>query len=87
MPLEAKAPLHFTNHPLVGLSIAPVIYVNGIADIRFVGVNSQCLFYADMLDGRASFRKAAVTLVGPSGGLVTNAQMLMNFIKEKLPAH
>lgn len=73
------------TEPLAGLSSAPVIYVNGIARIRFLGVNTHFQLYADDFEGERPVRKAAVVLIGPSGGLVSSAQTLMNFIKENLP--
>lgn len=83
MKLEGRK---LETQPIIGLSSAPIIYVDGIADLRFLGVNSQILFYAEQFDGCAGFRKAAVTLVGPSGKLLMHARTLHSFIKEEIPA-
>lgn len=75
--IPAKAPL------LVGLKDAPDHMINGIADMHFLGVNSQIVPYREgHTDCRKSCWRVPYTVTFPTGALPYMLWQMIQFARE-----
>ena len=73
--------------PLKGLESAPEYFVEGIASIQFMGVNTRYVLYKTAIDGRGQpYRQVVFSAIAPTGALPTVLRQLVSFaIEHRLP--
>lgn len=73
--------------PLKGLESAPEYFIEGIASIQFMGVNTRYVLYRTALDGKGQpFRQVVFSAIVPTGALATVLRQLVSFaIEHRLP--
>ncbi len=69
--------------PLIGLATANQIYVDGLADIQFLGVNARYVMFSYQRDDNGTlFRKVEVNLLGPLGAMPDTQKLIAQFMTE-----
>lgn len=74
---------------LKGLETAPEFYIDGIASIQFLGVNTRYVLFKNVHDAKgAPSRKVEFTVVMPTGGLCGVMRQLAAFaLEHRLRGH
>ena len=69
--------------PLIGLATSKQIYVDGLAEIHFLGVNARYVLFSYQRDDNGTlFRKVEVTLLGPLGALPDAQKLITQFMTD-----
>lgn len=73
--------------PIKGLGTAPEFFIDGVANIQFLGANTRYVLYRNAVDDReAAFRQVVFTAVVPTGALPTMLRQMFSFaIEHRLP--
>lgn len=68
---------------MFGLETAPEFYIDGIASIQFLGVNTRYVLYKNVHDRHGQLlRRAVFTVVMPTGALPRAIAQLIGFAHE-----
>lgn len=73
--------------PLKGLDKAPEFFIDGIADIHFLGVNTRYVLYRNGTDAKGgAVRQVIFTVIIPTGSLASVLRQLFGFaVEHRLP--